>query len=56
MPEAYSKPCQISKMMRHIENPDIAKKFSQAFSGTFSNIQPCSGKLMDIKAVIELYY
>ena len=23
MPEAYSKPCQMSKMMRHIVNPGI---------------------------------
>ena len=23
--EAYSKPCQTSKMMRHIENPDIVR-------------------------------
>ena len=24
MPEAYSKPCQIFKVMRHIENPGVA--------------------------------
>ena len=25
MPEAYSKPCQISKVMRHIENPGMVR-------------------------------
>ena len=61
IPEAYSKCWQISKMMRHIENPGISEQFIQAFSGilgTFSNIQPLSGILSDIKAysdVIEPY-
>ena len=36
MPEAYSKPCQISKMMRHIENSGIVRT---VFSGIFGNIQ-----------------
>ena len=38
MPAAYSKPCQISKIMRHIDNPEI-EQLIQAYSGTFSNIQ-----------------
>ena len=41
--EAYSKPCQISKMMRHIENLDIVRTvYSDIFmhsSGSFRNIQ-----------------
>ena len=44
MLEAYSKPCQISKMMRHIENPGPHSLFRhfQTYSGTSSNIQSCS--------------
>ena len=41
--EVYSKPCQISKMMRHIENLDIVRTvYSGIFmhsSGSFRNIQ-----------------
>ena len=50
MPESYSKPCQISKMIKHIENPGIVSLFRhfQAYSGTFSNIQPCSGQYSDM--------
>ena len=36
MPEAYSKLCQISKMMRDIENPGIV---NTVYSGTFRHIQ-----------------
>ena len=36
MPEAYSKLSQISKMMRHIENPGIART---VYSGIFRHIQ-----------------
>ena len=56
MPEAYSKLGQISKMMRHTENPGIIKTGYSSISlrSTFSNIQaifsyvqanihPCSG-------------
>ena len=60
MPEAYAKPCQISEMIRHTENPDIVRKVHsiqftvfkqfQAYLGTFNNIQPCSGIVRDIKA------
>ena len=32
MPETYSKPCQISKMIRYFENPGI-EQFDQEFSG-----------------------
>ena len=38
MPEGYSKPCQISKMMRNIESPDI-EQFNHVFSGIFRDIQ-----------------
>ena len=60
MPEAYAKPCQISRMIRHTENPDIVRtvhsiqftvfKQFQVYLGTFNNIQPCSGIVRDIKA------
>ena len=30
MPESYSKPCQIFKVMRHIENPGIATTVSRS--------------------------
>ena len=36
MPEVYSKPCQMSKMMRHIDNPGIVRTVS---SGIFRHIQ-----------------
>ena len=36
MSKTYSKPFQISKMMRHIENPGI--KFIQTFLSVFSDI------------------
>ena len=38
MLEAYSKPCQIAKVMRHIENPG---KVRTVYSGIFRDIQPC---------------
>ena len=38
MPEEYSKPFQISKMMRHIENPGIVRT-AYSFSGMFRDIQ-----------------
>ena len=36
MPEAYSKPCQISKIMRHIEIAGIVRT---VYSGTFRYVQ-----------------
>ena len=46
MPETYSKPCQMSKMVRHIENPDIVRtvysvifKHIQGHSALFSHVQ-----------------
>ena len=40
--------------MRHIENPGNSQnslfRHFQGYSGTFSNIQPCSGTLRDIKS------
>ena len=35
-PDAYSKPCQISKMMRHFENPGIVRT---VYSGIFRHVQ-----------------
>ena len=52
MAEAYSKLCEISKMMRYIENiphHSLFKHF-QGYSGTFSTVEPCSGILRDIKS------
>ena len=43
MPAAYSKPCQISKVMRYSNNSLF--KYVQASSGTFFNIQEFSGIL-----------
>ena len=54
MPTTYSKPCQISKMMRHIEKPGLARKdysniprHIQGYSAIFSHVQAI---LRDIKA------
>ena len=52
MAEAYSKLCEISKMMRYIENiphHSLFKHF-QGYSGTFSTVEPSSGILRDIKS------
>ena len=46
---AYSKPCQISKMMSHIENLTQSEQFIQAYAWAFSNIQSCSDMLRNIK-------
>ena len=47
MAGAYLKPCQIYKMIRHIETPAIART---SYSGIFANNEPCSGMLRRIKA------
>ena len=39
MPGGYRKPCQIFKMMRHIENPSIARTI---YPGMSRNIQQYS--------------
>ena len=36
IPATYSKPCQISKMLRHTENPDVIRT---VYSGIFRHIQ-----------------
>ena len=36
MPEAYSTLCELFKMLRHIENPDIARK---VYSGSIRYTQ-----------------
>ena len=55
MPEAYSKNCQISKIMRYIENPVIVKtvysgicRHNQGHSTIFSHVHAYSG-------IIEAY-
>ena len=55
MPEAYSKPCQISRMMRHIENPGIVKTVYSCIFGDINNIQPCSDISRDIKAYSGIF-
>ena len=50
----------ITTISRHIENPGIVRTvYSEtAYSGTFSNIQPCSDILRGIKAysgILEAY-
>ena len=54
MLEAYSKPCHISKMMRHIKRPCLATTvylgIFEGYTGTFSKIQSCFGILREIKA------
>ena len=61
--EAYSKPCQISKMMRHIENLDIVRTlYSGIFmhsSGSFRNIQAYWRTLRHIETysgIIKAYW
>ena len=44
MHEAYSKSCQISKMIRHIENPSMA---GAVYSGIFRDIQHYPAMLRD---------
>ena len=46
MPTTYSKPCQISKMMRHIEKPGLVRtvysnilRHIQRYSAIFSHVQ-----------------
>ena len=52
----YSKPCQISRMMRHVGNPqnNLFSHF-QTYLRTFKNIQSCSGMLRDIKADLGIF-
>ena len=49
MPVAYSKPCHISTMMRHVENPGILEN-SAILSHVQVNVQACSSTLWNIKA------
>ena len=46
MPEAHSKPCQISKMMKHIENSVIVQK---VYSDIFLDIQGDSAILNHVE-------
>ena len=61
MPVAYSKPCHISTMMRHVENPGIVRTVyfdiftyilenSAILSHVQVNVQACSSTLWNIKA------
>ena len=49
MPKAYSKPCQIAKIMRHIENTGIVRTvYFQAYLGALRHTEIYSG-------LIEVY-
>ena len=53
MPEAYLKPCQHLwwwDILRSCHSQNSLFRHLQAYSGTFSNIQPCSGIVREIKA------
>ena len=61
IPEAYSKPCQIYKMMRHIGNPDMVRtvfsgisRHTQEHSATFSNGQSYLGTLRHIEVYSDI--
>ena len=61
IPEVYSKPCQISKLMRHIENPAIVRtvyssifRSIQGHSAIFSHFQAYRGKSRHIEAIQAL--
>ena len=66
IPEAYSKPCQISNMMRYIENPDMVRKVCsgifrhiQEHSAIFSHVQVHWGTLRNIEAysgIVEVFW
>ena len=56
MPEVCSKPCQTSKMTRHIENPGIVRptdlgifRHIQGHPAIFTHIQAYSGTLNHIE-------
>ena len=51
MPETYSKPCEISKMMRHIENPGIIKT---VYSDIVRSIQGHSAILSHVLAYCRI--
>ena len=51
MPVAYSKPYQISEMMRHIENPGIVRT---VYSGIFRHIQGLSAILSHVQALRDI--
>ena len=50
MPTTYSKPCQISKMIKHIEKPGLVRtvysnvpRNIQGYSAIFSHVQAFEG-------------
>ena len=47
MPEAYSKPCQKSKTIRHIKQPDTVRT---VYSGIFRHIQGHSAVIIHAQA------
>ena len=62
MPEAYSKPCQLSKMMRNNESPDIFRTVSlgiskniQGHSAIFNHVQAYCGTLKYIEAYSGIF-
>ena len=65
MPTTYSNPCQISKMMRHIEKPGLVRtvysnifRDIQRYSAIFSHFQAFWGTLRHTEAYsdIEAYW
>ena len=50
MPETYLKPCQISKMMRHIEDSGIVRT---VYSGIFSDIKQYSAMFRHTEALLR---
>ena len=61
MSETYSKLYQVSKMMRHIENPGIVRTvysgifmYIKGHSAIFSHVQPCQGTLRHIQANVGI--
>ena len=51
IPAGYSKPCQLYKMMRHIENSDIVRT---AYSGIFKQNQEHSAIFSHVQAYWEI--
>ena len=50
MPDKYLKPCQKSKIMRYIENPDIVRT---VYSDIFRHVQGHSALLSHVQAYLR---
>ena len=62
MSTTYSKPCQISKMMRHIEKPGLVRtvysnilRHIQRYSAIFSHVQALWGTLRDTEPYSDIF-